>query len=167
MAFVTPVIGTQTGLHNSYNIDFTVGAGKTNLLADVQLVQVLFRLVHFELKKPVAPPPGDKSIGVDGKVGPTTLRFIAHWQRKAKSDGIKVLLDGVFDPYRKQGELSHIAHVSYTFELLNIICNNECVLQSMNNYSNLPKRTDIPTELRGELGLPSRLVARQYASEQG
>jgi hypothetical protein len=167
MAFVTPVIGTQTGLHNSYNIDFTVGAGKTNVLTDVQLVQVLLRLVHFELKKPVAPPAGEKPIVVDGKLGQSTLRYIAHWQRKAKADGIKVLLDGVFDPYRKQGELSHIAHVSYTFELLNIICNNECVLQGMDNYKNLPKRTDIPTELRGELGLPSRVVAKQYQREFG
>jgi hypothetical protein len=162
MAFVTTVIGSQTGPHNSYNIDFSVGAAKRNLLADVQLVQVLFRLVHFELSDPIAPPPGETGITVDGLFGSRTLRFILNWQRKAKSDGAPVLLDGAFDPFRKQGELSHIAHVRYAVELLNITCNNLCLDEGIDNYRNLPSRDDIPQALKGELSLPIRSVARQY-----
>lgn len=162
MAFVTTVIGSQTGPHNAYNIDFSVGAAKRNLPADVQLVQVLFRLVHFELSAPIAPPAGDTSIGVDGLMGRQTLRFILNWQRKAKSDGAPVLLDGSFDPFRSQGELSHIAHVRYALELLNITCNNLCLDEGIDNFKNLPSRNDIPPALKGELNLPNRSVARQY-----
>lgn len=167
MAFVTTVIGSQTGPHNAYNIDFSVGAAKRNLLTDVQLVQALFRLVHFELSKPVAPPPGETGIVVDGLFGPRTMRFILNWQRQAKSDGVKVLLDGSLDPFRKQGEVSHVAHVRYALELLNITCNNLCLDEGLDNFRKLPKRDDIPPQLQGELNLPNRSVARQYASEQG
>ena len=163
MAFVTTAIGSVSGPHKAYNIDFSVGAAKTNLRADVQLVQALFRIAHFELSPAFAPPPGEKGIEVDGQLGPATLRFILHWQRFAKSQGLKILLDGTLDPFRKQNEFSTIAHVRYALEILNNACHNQCLDQNLDNYKTLPDRDDIPPELQGELALPSRVIARQYA----
>lgn len=163
MAFVTTFIGTNSGPNNAYNIDFSVGAAKTNATADVMLVQALFRIVHFEVSQPFAPPPGETGIEITGKLDNQTLRFILNWQRVAKAGGIKVLLDGVFDPFRAQGQLSTIAHVRYTLEVLNNACHNRAKKDGSKAYDDLPSRDDIPAELRNELNLPRRSVARQYA----
>ncbi len=162
MAFVTTFTSATTGPGNAYNIDFSVGAAKNNALADVMLVQALFRIVHFEVSKPLPPPAGETDIEVDGKVTRATLRFILNWQRQAKAAGIKVLLDGVFDPFRAQGQLSTIAHVRYTLELLNNTCHKLAQDDGSQAFNALPARTDIPPELKGELNLPRRVVARQY-----
>jgi len=163
MAFVTTFVSATSGPGNAYNIDFSVGAAKTNATADVMLVQALLRIVHFEVSQPIAPPPGETDIEVNGKLDQRTLRFILNWQRLAKASGIKVLLDGVFDPFRAQGQLSTIAHVRYTLELLNNTCHSKTKTDGSKAFDELPSRDDIPPELRGELNLPRRTVARQYA----
>jgi hypothetical protein len=167
MAFVTTFISSETGLPgNVYNIDFSVGPGaRGNLPDDIMLVQAMFRIVHFEVSNALAPPPGETSIAVDGKLGPQTIRFILNAQRQAKAAGIPVLLDGIFDPFRSQGQLSTIAKVRYVFELWNNTGHKKCEQDGIDNYSGLPMRDDIPPELVAALRGPQRTVARKYEAQ--
>lgn len=164
MAFVTTFVGKESHKgSNAYNVDFSVGLGaRGNQPPDIMLVQALLRIAHFEVANPLPPPPGDKSIEVDGKLGPVTMRFIINAQRLAKANKQKVLLDGIFDPFRSQGEFSHIAKVRYTLEMLNDACFLLCDTQGIDNYVALPSRDDIPPALIADLAQPRRDVARQY-----
>jgi hypothetical protein len=165
MAFVTTFVQKSTGRGtNSYNIDFSVGPGvRGNQPVDIMLVQALFRIVHFEVQAPLPKPPGETEIiAVDGKLGPVTVRYILNAQRLAKSSGASVRLDGIFDPFRSQGESSHIAKVRYVLEMVNDTCFKLCDDDDINNYEALPSRDDIPAELIGALNSGRRDVARQY-----
>jgi hypothetical protein len=163
MAFVTSATSKSLGTTNAYNIDFSVGTAQTNLKADIQLIQVLFRIVHFEVSKPATPPPpGDAGIDITGKLDAATMRFLRNFQSAKKAGGSKILLDGVFDPFRAQGQLSLIAKVRYTLELLNNECFNLTLDDGSDAYTKLPSRTDIPSELKGQLNGPRRAVAKQY-----
>jgi hypothetical protein len=164
MAFVTTFVSTKDGQSSdAYNIDFSVGPGvRGNLPEDIMLVQALLRIMHFEVSNPVEPPPGDSSIAVDGKLGPQTIRFILNAQRKAKAAGIKVLLDGTFDPFRTQGQFSTVAKVRYVFEVVNDTAFGLCKNDGRDNYTALPGRDDIPPELVAALKGPSRKLARKY-----
>jgi hypothetical protein len=169
MAFVTTFVGAVSKKgSNAFNIDFSVGPGvRGNQPADIMLVQALLRIAHFEVSKPLPPPPGEKGIAVDGKLGPKTIRFLLNAQRIAKTSGNKVRLDGIFDPFRAQGEFSHIAKVRYVLELLNNACFTLCNDDGINNYIALQVRDDIPDALIADLNAPRRDVARQYEREQG
>jgi hypothetical protein len=164
MAFRT--IGrTDSGLEvQSYNIDESIGAGALgNRRSDVALAQVLFKILYFEIPdSPYTPPAGHASIAVDGYVGRDTRTFILHWQSSAKEDGYDILLDGIFDPFRGQTERSKIAHVRYALELLGMACSQECRKRGMDNFRNLPQRTDLVPALATELRLPPRTVAHKY-----
>lgn len=167
MAFVTTFISSETGLPgNAYNIDFSVGPGaRGNVPEDIMLVQAMFRIIHFEVSNPLPPPPGDTGIDVDGKLGPQTVRFILNAQRQSKAAGIPVLLDGIFDPFRAQGQLSTIAKVRYVFELLNNTAHKMCDRDGIDNFNALPTREDIPPELIAALRGPQRAVARKYEAQ--
>jgi hypothetical protein len=164
MAFVTTFISSETGLPgNAYNIDFPVGAGVNgNLPEDIALVQAIFRIVHFEVSQPLPPPPGEKGIEVDGKLRSQTLRFILNAQQLAKAQNIPVLLDGTFDPFRSQGELSRLAKVRYVLELWNNTAHKMCAQDGVDNYSALADRDDIPPMLAVALHGATRSVARKY-----
>src|SRR5512133_3014506 len=164
MAFVTTFTSSRTGQNvDASNIDYSVGPGvRCNLPEDVMLVQAIFRIVHFEVSNPLPPPPGETGIDVDGKLGPRTIRFILNAQRVAKAHDMPVLLDGVFDPYRSQGELSKTAKVRYVFELFCGAAENQCRIEGISNYRNLPRRSDIPPELIAALAGPQRWTARKY-----
>jgi len=165
MAFVTTFVSTRNPgeTSNAYNIDFSVGPGvRGNLPEDIMLVQALFRIVHFEVSNPVPPPSGETGIDVDGQLGPRTIRFILNFQRKAKADNMKVLLDGVFDPFRAQGEFSKVSKTQYAMEILNHTAFGLCRNEGLDNYLALPRRDDIPRELVGALAGPQRSVARKY-----
>lgn len=166
MAFVTSAARPNGQLVDLYNIDFPVGAAaRGNQREDILLVQAVFRILHFELDHPVDPPPGEKGIAVDGILGPHTMRFIRHAQQLAKGQGVPVRLDGIFDPWRAVGELSHIARVRYVFELLNITALNASREEGHRVYESLPQREDLPAELRIALNQPHRDVARKYEHE--
>ena len=169
MAFVTTFVGAVSKKgSNAFNVDFSVGPGvRGNQPADIMLVQALFRIAHFEVSAPLPPPPGETGIAVDGKLGPKTIRFILNGQRLAKASGLKVRLDGIFDPFRSQGEFSKIAKVRYVLELLNDACFNLCDNDGINNFVALQVRDDIPAALIADLNAPRRDVARQYEREQG
>lgn len=163
MAFVTTFTDKETNTtEKAYNIDFSVGAGKANLRADIMLVQALFRILHFEVSNPPSPPKGETDIEVDGRLTSATLRFILNAQLLAKAKGGKVLVDGTFDPFREHNQRSLIAHVFYVLEIVNNSCRTRCLKDGSNAYAGLPLRTDIPAELVGELNLPTRKVAGQY-----
>jgi hypothetical protein len=165
MAFVTTFISTRSPgeTSNAYNIDFSMGPGaRGNLPEDIMLVQALFRIVHFEVSNPVAPPPGETGIGVDGQLGPRTIRFILNFQRIAKAANLNVVLDGIFDPFRAQGELSSVSRTQYAMEVLNHTAFGLCRKDGTENYIALPARDDIPPVLAGALAGPQRNVARKY-----
>jgi hypothetical protein len=169
MAFVTTFVGSKSKKgSNAFNIDFSVGPGvRGNQPADIMLIQALFRIAHFEVSRPLPPPPGEKGIAVDGKLGPKTIRFILNAQRLSKTSGLKVRLDGIFDPFRSQGEFSKIAKVRYVLEILNDACFDRCDDDGINNYIALQVRDDIPPALIADLNSARRDVARQYEREQG
>lgn len=168
MAFVTTFTSTKNPgeLSNAYNIDFSVGPGaRGNLPEDIMLVQALFRIMHFEVRNPVPPPRGETGIAVDGILGPATIRFILNQQRLAKAQSFKVLLDGIFDPFRGQGEFSKVSKTQYAMEIVNNTAFGLCKSQGLDNYVALPQRDDIPPELAGALAGPQRNVARKYERE--
>ena len=163
MAFVTTHIGEVQGPHDAYNIDFSVGIAQVNLPADVQLVQALFRIAHYELQNPFPKPPGHDGIEVTGQLDQATLDHIFNWQQFTKSNSsAKVLIDGIFDPFRAQGQSSTIAKVRYTLELLNNGCNNRCFQENADFYKELPRREDIPSELHTLLNSGRRTTAIKY-----
>jgi hypothetical protein len=167
MAFTTNVKRSNGALAPAYNVDFSVGAGAPgNRPTDIALVQALFKFAYFDLDPPVAPPPPtDKSIAVDGVFGSATRRFILHFQSQARGFGQKMLLDGICDPFRGQGESSHIAHVRYALELLNNGCANTAHNQGrLAEFEEFAKRPDLPPGLRAELNGPRRTVALKYAA---
>jgi hypothetical protein len=165
MAFVATNFVSQSGeQRDMYNIDFSVGAGATgNQPDDIALMQALFRLVHFQLGPGtrLPAPPGDQSIGVDGRFGPQTMRFLLNFQREAMGLGVPIRLDGIFDPFRGQAELSHVSKTRYTMELLNRECNNRCFIEGIDNFKNLPSDPDLPPFLATALR-DRREVARKY-----
>lgn len=167
MAFVTTFVSSKTGQDvGVYNVDLSVGPGaRGNVRDDIMLVQALFRIVHFEVQPGLTPPPGETGIEVDGQLGQHTIRFILNMQRQAKAQGIKVLLDGIVDPFRSQGESSHIAKVRYVLELLNATAFDMCREKGIDNFTSLPTRDDIPSELRAALAGPRRKVAHKYERE--
>jgi len=167
MAFVTTFTSTKNPgeTSNAYNIDFSVGAGaRGNLPEDIMLVQALFRIVHFETQG-LPPPPGETGIDVDGILGPATVRFILNLQRQAKAAGMNVRLDGLFDPFRRQGELSHVSRTQYAIEILNHTAFGACRKAGIPAYDELPSREDIPSALSAALNQPQREVARKYERE--
>jgi len=165
MAFVATNFVSRDGeQRDMYNIDFSVGAAaRGNQPDDIALLQALFRLVHFQLGPGtrLPAPPGDSSIGVDGRLGPQTMRFLVNFQREAMGLGLPIRLDGVFDPFRGQGELSHLSHTRYTMEVLNRECNNRCRVEGVDNFKNLPQDPDLPPFLATSLR-DRRDVARKY-----
>jgi hypothetical protein len=167
MAFTTTFTSTKNPgeTSNAYNVDFSVGAGaRGNLPEDIMLVQALLRIVHFETEG-LAPPPQDRSIAVDGMLGPATLRFILNFQRQMQGGGFSVRLDGIFDPFRHQGEMSHLSQTQYALEVLNHTAFSLCRKNGMSGYEELPRRDDIPEELRAALNQPQRELARMYEGE--
>lgn len=165
MAFVATNFVSRDGeQRDMYNIDFSVGAGATgNQPDDIALLQALFRLVHFQLGPGtrLPAPPGDQSIDVDGRFGPQTLRFLVNFQREAMGLGLPIRLDGIFDPFRGQGELSHLSRTRYAMEVLNRECNNRCRVEGIANFKNLPLDPDLPPFLATALR-DRREVARKY-----
>ncbi|MEO6363357.1 MAG: hypothetical protein ABIO71_09015 [Caldimonas sp.] len=163
MAFRTTFNSPSKGPIDVYNIDFSVGAARFNLPADVMLVQALFRMVHFELQDKFPPPPGETDIDVNGKLTRATVRFIRNWQGVVEALGFPTFRDDSFDPFRKQRQVSTVRHVRYSFELLNQECfNRHLTAGTVEGFLSLPTRSDIPAQLRRELALPARPVAKQY-----
>ena len=170
MAFVaTNFVSADGEARDMYNIDFTVGPGANgNQPDDIALLQALLRLVHFQLGPGtrLPAPPGDTSIDVDGKLGPQTVRFLVNFQREARGLNVPVRLDGLFDPFRGQGQLSTISKTRYTTEILNRECNNRCRVEGIDNFARLPDDPDIPPFLATAL-LDRREVARKYQGPAG
>jgi hypothetical protein len=164
MAFTTTAVG-DSGVSDTYNIDWSVGLIGSNRQEDVMLLQALFRIFYYEMmgfNGDMDPPPGETGvIVVDGYIGPVTLRHITHFQSQAVARGANVRRDGSVDPFRRQAELSHISRSRYTLELLNNACHNTCKDNNADNYSNLPNREDMPIELRNALRT-RKDVAKQY-----
>jgi hypothetical protein len=162
MAFVT-TFQTEGNEFTAYNIDFSVGPGaRGNLPEDIMLVQAVLRIVHFEVSNPLPPPPGETGIEVDGILSRQTRDFIRNAQVLAKKAGESVLLDGIFDPFRHLEERSTISKTRYVFEVINLLARLRCRDDGIDNYENLPARTDIPSELAGALSTPRRENARKY-----
>lgn len=164
MAFRFKYIGEKT--HQTfylYNVDWAVGRIGGNVREDVMLVQVLLRIVFYELagKGGLTPPPGNDGIAVDGYYGPVTQRHITQFQDEAAARSQNIKRDGIFDPFRKQGSLSHISHTRYSMELLNNFCSNLCDQNHMKNFDDMLLRDDIPTQLRNALKTV-KTTAAQY-----
>lgn len=168
MAFTTTFRSRKDGsLSNAYNIDFPVGAGaRGNVPEDVMLVQLLFRILYFEVAlsggDAFVPPAGHTTIEVDGKFGPATARFVVHWQKFCRDQGMNVLLDGVIDPMRGMEESSTRSRTRYAIEILNHTCFAQCRKLGIANYDDLANRTDIPLALASAVK-SHRTLARAYA----
>ncbi len=155
MAFTTTVNNKSGGTSDSYNIDWSVGKIGVNRREDVMLVQALFKIYYYQLlgfNGGNDPPAGETAvIEVDGIPGPATRRHIVHFQSQMLKRGSNVMLDGNFDPFRNQGQLSTVSKTRYALELLNNGCHLHCKEQGVDYYSNLPNRHDMPLLLRSAL----------------
>ena len=155
MAFTTTARSQSEGVVNFYNIDWPVGRIGNNIHDDVMLVQALFKIFYYEMlgfNDNFEPPPGESEvIKVDGYTGPATLRHIVHFQTQCKKRGASVLLDGIFDPYRQEGQRSTISKTYYALDFLNVQIWNCCKLEGVDYYTALPNREDIPLLLRNAL----------------
>lgn len=155
MAFTTTARSQSEGLVSVYNIDWPVGRIGNNIRDDVMLVQALLRIFYYEMlgfNDGFQPPPGETEvIEVDGYIGPVTRRHIVHFQTQCRERGWVVALDGIFDPYRQQGQQSTVSKTYYTLEALDTLASNCCKLEGANHYTNLPNRDDMPLLLRSAL----------------
>lgn len=169
MAFSTSLIGDSGIARVAYNIDWSVGQIGSNLKVDVMLAQALLRILNYELlgfNADYDPPPGETGvIAVDGLMGPVTQRHITNFQRQAVSRGYKVMIDGIFDPFRKPGASSTISKSRYAMDLLNNACGNLCLKQGIDNYDRLATREDVPIELSNALKRV-KTTANQYGPGQ-
>jgi hypothetical protein len=167
MAFTTTFKSKIDGsASDAFNVDFSIGFGaRGNRPDDIMLAQALFRILHFELREvgaqSIPPPSGVTSIAVDGVLGPVTAKCILGVQQRSKSIGMPVLLDGILDPFRDQQQLSTVAHVRYALEILNDTAFVFCKRAGVDNYTSLPRRTDVPRALTSALQ-QRRQSARQY-----
>jgi len=166
MAFRTQQFTKAGSPCPSYNVDWSVGAGGINSALDVKLVQALLRMAYYELpKRPgVVPPPGASLIAVDGIAGAQTRKHIMAFQQGLKADGAPILVDGKMDPFRKQGELSHLAKVMYSLEKLNDYCFVVSREEGLDWYEKLTQRPYVypHKDLVAALSAEYRMVARQY-----
>lgn len=169
MCFTTTAETSQGVLLDTFNIDFPVGPGARggNLTPDIMLVQALFHILYFEHRVPsLPPPPGHTSIEIDGKLGPATARFITHFQQQSRAAGMDVRLDGIFDPFRRQGQVSTISKTRYALEFLNINCSGHERRRGTTNYRDLPRRDDMPPNLTTMLSSNVRPTALKYMLEE-
>jgi len=166
MAFTTQQF-TQSGVPiQSYNVDWVVGAGGVNPAVDVKLVQALLRMAFYQLPPhpTLKPPAGADIITVDGIAGPMTRKHIMAFQQAQKAHGLPTLVDGRMDPFRNQGELSHLAKVYYSLEKLNDYCFNMCKANDVNWHQELTLQPYVKphTDLVKSLTCGMRTVAKQY-----
>ncbi len=129
--------------HQVYNIDWTVGAGCTNLREDVMLVQALFSILYYHATPRTSydfqpPDPTYDSIDVDGFMGPITRAHIQGFQAQLVKRGMAKAVDLRMDPFRKYGQPSSIQKVLYAVDQLNEACYQRCLRESSSAYWMLP-----------------------------
>lgn len=168
MAFKTNRVTPGGSLRVAYNVDYSVGLGGRNMPVDAKLVQALLRLCYYDLADQdgaLAPPPGvTEPIAVDGIIGPITRRHIMHFQQQHVQMGIPTLIDGKFDPFKAQNQLSGISHVAYTFESLNRVCSNVCMDAGIDWFRHLEERSYVAehVDLYFAIMGVTRFTAHQY-----
>jgi hypothetical protein len=140
----------------AYNVDWPVGRGGSNVREDVMLIQALFKVYYWEITdigEDLTPPPGESQIiEVDGWWGPTTQKYIEHFQAQVVAKGFNVLRDGLIDPYRDAPWTpSTISKSTYTLVVLVSRCHRLCEQNRETYYQDLPHRGDMPLRLRNAL----------------
>jgi len=159
MAFIQGTFAPDTKnppRHKSYNIDFPIGPGRINNTDDVALVQKLLRYIYVETdharNKGFAVPRGTPDIGVDGKFGPTTSKYILHFKQHARSLGFSVFFDGVILPFGPdEFQKSAVTKTTFTMRLLLTSAQNADDEAPLRKLELLPTNPDIPAELRDSL----------------
>lgn len=128
MAFPTQFNAPERRPAILFNTDRAVGFRGSNLKVDVKLVQALLRLFYYDLEDigssfshPAQDPEPPK---IDGIAGPVTRRLIAAFQQQQSrvTNGQQTALDGSFDAFRGNREMSKIRPVFYALETLNLRC---------------------------------------------
>jgi hypothetical protein len=142
--------------HKTYNIDFPIGPGRINNKDDVALVQKLLRFIYVETdharNRGFAMPRGTPDIGVDGKFGPTTSKYILHFKQHVRSKGFSVFLDAVILPFGPdEFQRSVVTKTFYTMRLLLTSAENADDEAPRRSLNLLPANPDIPAELRDSL----------------
>lgn len=144
-------------VHVTFNIDFPIGPGRINNRDDVMLVQKLLRFVYVETdharNKGFAMPRGTPDIGVDGKFGPITSKYILHFKQHARSTGFPVFLDAVVLPFGPDDkQQSVVTKTFYTMRLLLTSAQNaDEEAPGQGRVDRLAADPDIPSELRDSL----------------
>lgn len=111
----------------AYTVSSAVGAGCPNRREDVLLVQHLLRIAWKDGggSKGFRPPGEMQPPAADGAYGPTTQKFINHFQKEAKARGANVLQDGRVDPVGiTGGAQGSISGTFYTILALNAARNS-------------------------------------------
>ena len=143
MAFSTYVIDPSDSSRGAdrCNVDWSVGRLGVNMREDVMLVQALLDIFYWKLhgltEPTLTPPPEDQGIEVDGYMGPITQRHITRFQQQCKARGYDVWQDGLFDPFRRAGDLSTRTRTRYAIELLNNACQKYCTAHNATYYGDL------------------------------
>lgn len=137
----------------SYNIGRSVGSTGINLPVDVKLIQALLRMFYSEIgvTRP-AVLANDEALIIDGIYGPITHRHLRAFKDGMRTNNIPTIADGKVDPFITPS--SRTPHSKHSF-VLNTM-NNSCDLGAAKHgkpelFSDLPKRQDIPEDLRSAL----------------
>jgi len=149
-------ISPETFTHFTFNIDFPIGPGRINNRDDVMLVQKLLRFVYVETDHArnlgFAMPRGTPDIGVDGKFGPITSKYILHFKQHVRSTGFPVFLDAVVLPFGPDDkQTSAVTKTFYTMRLLLTSAQNADDKAPTRKLDRLAADPDIPAELRDSL----------------
>jgi hypothetical protein len=160
MAFIQGTVpldlSGQIFKHFTFNIDFPIGPGRINNRDDVMLVQKLLRFVYVETdharNKGFAVPRGTPDIGVDGKFGPTTSKYILHFKQHARLLGFSVFFDAVILPFGPDDtQKSAVTKTFYTMRLLLTSAQNADDEAPGRKLDRLAFDPDTPGELRDSL----------------
>ena len=156
MAFIQGTIPFKIEAHKTYNIDFPIGPGRINNKDDVALVQKLLRYIYVETdharNKGFAVPRGTPDIGVDGKFGPTTSKYILHFKQHARALGFSVFFDAVILPFGPdEFQKSAVTKTTFTMRLLLTSAQNADDEAQGRKLDRLAFDPGTPAELRDSL----------------
>lgn len=135
----------DSGISVAYCVDQAVGNGCPNKREDVLLVQHLLRVAWRDApnSKGFRPPEDAKPLEADGIFGPTTQRFIKHFQEEAKRRGANVSQDRRVDPVLSGSSSASISKSFYTILAMNSARNS----RQTGNQADIAKDPGFPSEL--------------------
>jgi hypothetical protein len=154
MAFVTHYTNKAGEEKVLYNVTMAVGPNAANRRDDVMLVQYMLKRIYERPKySNFTLSPQQGTMIVDGLFGPTTARWIRHFQTDVRIAGGNILVDGRIDSDTESG-ISTISETEYTIAFINYAFRSHYP----EIHAKMPTHPDVPAEVKAALLLSMAIV---------